>query len=156
MTLPETLEEGAAWPNEPSSVQAVASDSGPIDLPFQFEQGALRTVVERFLGGPPDASRLDLYRRASPSDQVHSGVCPLMLIYGVEDGQVPVATADRFVAALAEAGAKDVTYLRLAATDHCPHSLVRVPWVHAALCEFFARTLSGTGEADGSQPGPER
>ena len=51
---------------------------------------------------------------------------PLLLIYGVDDAQVPVETADRFVLALGRAGLKDVSYYRLAHVDHCPYSLIRV------------------------------
>jgi dipeptidyl aminopeptidase/acylaminoacyl peptidase len=63
------------------------------------------------------------------------------LIYGEADNQVGVKTADRFVAALSEAGRRDVTYLRLAHVDHCPHSLQRVPYVSDAVNQFFLRTL---------------
>jgi dipeptidyl aminopeptidase/acylaminoacyl peptidase len=63
------------------------------------------------------------------------------LIYGVDDAQVPVETADRFVIALARAGLKDVSYVRLAHVDHCPHSLVRVPVLRPVVNEFFLRTL---------------
>ncbi len=37
-------------------VQAAASDSGPIDLPYQYEHKTLRQVVSKFLGGPPDGA----------------------------------------------------------------------------------------------------
>jgi hypothetical protein len=63
------------------------------------------------------------------------------LIYGVDDGQVPVETADRFVLSLGRAGVKDVTYIRLAGVDHCPHSLIRVPVLRPIVNEFFLRTL---------------
>jgi dipeptidyl aminopeptidase/acylaminoacyl peptidase len=66
---------------------------------------------------------------------------PLLLIYGEADQQVGVETADRFVTALAEVGRKDVTYLRLAHVDHCPHSLQRVPLAKDAVDRFFLRTL---------------
>jgi dipeptidyl aminopeptidase/acylaminoacyl peptidase len=65
----------------------------------------------------------------------------MLLIYGGADEQVPVESADRFVAALDRAGLKDVTYHRLAYVDHCPHSLVRIPWLKTVVNEFFVRTL---------------
>ena len=68
-------------------------------------------------------------------------VPPLMLIYGGADTQVGVETADHFVAELGRAGLKDVNYLRLGTVDHCPHSLIRVPWLVPAVNEFFVRTL---------------
>jgi acetyl esterase/lipase len=127
--------------DESSLVQAAASDSGPIDLAFQYEQGALRQVVGRFLGGPPEGERAALYRRASPLHQIVAATPPLLLIYGASDAQVPVETADRFVVALGRAGLEDVTYHRLAFVDHCPHSLVRIPACKEAVDTFFLRTL---------------
>src|SRR5207248_6584306 len=94
-----------------------------------------------FLGGPPEGKRAELYKQASPSHWVTKETPPLLLIYGGADEQVPVETADRFVLALDRSGAKDVTYLRLAYVGHCPHSLVRIPYVHEAVKDFFARTL---------------
>ena len=47
----------------------------------------------------------------------------------------------QFVLALGKAGAEDVTYHRLALTDHCPHSLVAIPEMQRAVEEFFLRTL---------------
>lgn len=66
---------------------------------------------------------------------------PLLLIYGVDDNLVSVEITDRFVAALDQAGLKDVSYHRLARVCHCPHSLIRVPWVVPLVDEFFVRTL---------------
>jgi hypothetical protein len=61
--------------------------------------------------------------------------------YGVDDAQVPVETADRFVLALGRAGLKGVSYHRLAHVDHCPYSLIRVPTLRPVVNEFFLRTL---------------
>ena len=94
-----------------------------------------------FLGGPPEGTRLADYQRASPSNHVTAKLPPLLLIYGAADSQVGVETADRFVETLRQAGAKDINYLRLGTVDHCPYSLVRVPWLVPAVNEFFLRTL---------------
>lgn len=138
-------EKDAPWQEHSSLVQAAVSDSGPLDLTFQYEQGALRTVVEKFMGGPPEGARAADYKRASPMTYVAKDTPPLMLIYGVVDNQVPVETADRFVLALEQAGQKDVSYHRLAAVDHCPYSLIRVPWLRPVVDEFFDRTLRRAG-----------
>ena len=122
-------------------VQAAVSDSGPLDMPAQYEQGTLRGVVTMFLGGPPEGDRLKLYRQASPSQYISKNTPPLLLIYGVSDNQVPVETADAFVTAMGKAKLDDVTYYRLAYVDHCPHSLIRVPAMKTAVNEFFLRTL---------------
>ena len=138
----ETGFEGDGPHQEESSlVQAVVSDSGPIDLLYQHQQGALRQVVDKFLGGPPEGERAAVYKHASPIHQISPDTAPLLLIYGGADAQVPVETADDFVAALGRAGLKDVSYHRLAYVDHCPHSLVRVASLPPAVNEFFLRTL---------------
>lgn len=129
------------WQEQSSRVQAAASDSGPLDLEFQYHDKVLRGAVEIFLAGPPDEKRIADYRRASPTSYVLNASVPLLMIYGVADPQVPVATADRFVEALGRAGLKDLSYYRLAAVDHCPHSIQRVPWLVPVVNEFFKRTL---------------
>jgi acetyl esterase/lipase len=135
------LEGDGPFQNESSLVQAVVSDSGPIDLLHQYRHDRLRQVVRDFMGGPPEGEQAVAYRRASPLHQVAQGTPPLLLIYGVADDQVPVETADQFVVALARAGLKDVSYHRLAYVDHCPYSLVRIPGLRATVDEFFLRTL---------------
>jgi acetyl esterase/lipase len=129
------------WAKYSSRVQAAVSDSGPVDMKFQYDQGTLRTVVEKFLGGPPEGDRLKTYQQASPVSHITKKAPPLLLIYGVADNQVPVETADRFVQSLDAAGLKDVSYHRLAGVDHCPHSLQHVEWLKPVVNEFFLRTL---------------
>lgn len=135
------LEGDGPWREFSSQVQAAASDSGPIDLVGQYEQGTLRTVVSLFMNGAPEGDRLAAYHRASPTSHIHKQVPSLLLIYGVDDNQVPVELTDKFVTALDQAGLKDVSYHRLAKVKHCPHSLIRVPWVVPIVDEFFLRTL---------------
>jgi acetyl esterase/lipase len=61
------LEGDGPYRSESSLVQAVVSDSGPIDLLHQHEHDRLRGVVERFLGGPPEGGRVAAYKKAAPS-----------------------------------------------------------------------------------------
>lgn len=129
------------WSKFSSRVQAVVSDSGPVDLVAQHEQGTLRKVVEEFLGGGPEGPRLVTYRQASPTNYAGNALPPLLLIYGVEDSQVPVGSTDRFVGSLRDAGHRDVSYHRLATVGHCPYSLMRVSWLQQVVNEFFERTL---------------
>lgn len=135
------LASDAPWKEHSSRVQSAASDSGPIDLVAQYQQGVLRGVVEMFMGGPPEGARLKAYEQASPSTYASRIKIPLLLIYGVNDEQVPVETADRFVVELQKHGLKDLSYHRVAAIGHCPHSLIQVPWTRPIVNEFFARTL---------------
>lgn len=122
-------------------VQAAVSDSGPVDLVEQHRHGTLRGVVELFLGGPLTDDRRPAYLAASPSEHITRDTPPLLLIYGTADEQVPVASADDFVRRLEQAGAPDVTYLRLAKVGHCPHSIQRVDWLPGVVERFFERTL---------------
>ena len=108
------LEGDGPYQDQSSHVQAVVSDSGPIDLVEQYRSGVLREVCSRFMGGPPEGERAAAYGRASPANWINPQTPPLLLIYGVDDAQVPVETADRFVLALGRAGLKDVSYHRLA------------------------------------------
>jgi acetyl esterase/lipase len=135
------LEGDGPYPTESSLVQAVVSDSGPIDLLYQHQHNQLRSVVQQFLGGPPQGKRVALYRKASPSQYINRKTPPLLLIYGGADEQVPVETADQFVVALHRAGLKDVSYQRLAYVDHCPYSLVRIRTLPPVVTAFFLRTL---------------
>jgi dipeptidyl aminopeptidase/acylaminoacyl peptidase len=112
------LEGDGPHQDQSSVVQAVVSDSGPLDLLQQHRRGALRRVVGQFLGGPPEGKRETLYKAASPVHQITPRTPPLLLIYGGADEQVPVETADQFVLALGRTGLKDVSYHRLAYVDH--------------------------------------
>jgi acetyl esterase/lipase len=129
------------YAEQSSAVQAVVSDSGPIDLLYGHQHNQVRSAIEQFLGGEPNEMRAADYQLASPINHISKQTPPLLLIYGVADTQVGVETADRFVLALRAAGLKDVSYLRLGEVDHCPHSLIKVPWVDPAVNDFFARTL---------------
>ncbi len=135
------LEGDGPYRDQPSRVQAAVSDSGPIDLRYQYDHGTLKGVVTQFMGGAPEGRRAALYKQASPRHHIGPDTPPLLLIYGGADDQVPVETADEFVLALARAGRKDVSYYRLAYVYHCPHSLVRVPGLRPVVEEFFVRTL---------------
>jgi len=135
------LAEDAPYRAESSLVQAAVSDSGPLDLLYQYKHDRLRYVVGPFMGGPPEGERAAAYKKASPAHQITADTPPLLLLYGGADEQVPIETADEFVAALGKAGLKDVSYYRLAYVDHCPHSLVRIASLQPVVNEFFLRTL---------------
>jgi acetyl esterase/lipase len=137
----EGLEGDGPYQDQSSRVQAVVSDSGPIDLLEQYRQNRLKEVVTQFMGGPPEGERAAAYKKASPSSRISPSLPPLLLLYGGADEQVPVESADRYVAELGRAGVQDLSYYRLAFVDHCPHSLVRVPFLRTVVEEFFVRTL---------------
>jgi len=135
------LEGDGPHQDQSSRVQAAVSDSGPIDLLYQYRHPRLRRVVGQFMGGPPEGKRAAVYKKASPLHRIAPDTPALLLIYGAADEQVPVETADQFVLALGRAGLEDVSYYRLAYVGHCPHSLVRLPALRLVVNEFFLRTL---------------
>jgi acetyl esterase/lipase len=135
------LEGDGPYQDESSLVQAAVSDSGPIDMIHQSRDSAVSGVVQRFLEGPAEGDRLAAYKQASPSSYIQADTPPLLLIYGVADDQIPIATADQFVLDLGKAGAADVSYYRLAYVYHCPHSLVAIPEMQKVVDDFFVRTL---------------
>lgn len=124
-----------------SVVQSVVSDSGPIDLRYQYKHNQIRSAIAQFMHGDPRGQRTTDYHQASPINHISPRTPPLMLIYGGADTQVGVETADRFVVALGKAGLKDITYHRLGTADHCPYSLLRVYALVPSVNEFFLRTL---------------
>jgi acetyl esterase/lipase len=136
------LEGDGPYQSESSRVQAVVSDSGPIDLIGLYKLDRIKKVVRKFMDGPPEGDREAKYRQASPSSLIKEDTPPLLLLYGADDELVPIASADRFVADLGRAGLKDVSYYRLAKVGHCPHSLIRVPYLKEVVNEFFHRTLA--------------
>lgn len=135
------LEGDGPYQEQSSKVQSVVSDSGPIDLLYQHQHHQIQSVIDPFLGGPPEGLRIADYKLASPINHITRQTPPLMLIYGEADTQVGVETADRLVTELGRAGLQDISYHRLGTVDHCPHSLIRVPWLVPTVNEFFVRTL---------------
>lgn len=140
-------EDDGPYPQYSSRVQAVVSDSGPVDLLHQYEHNQIPTAIAQFLGGAPNEANAADYEMASPIKYISLQTPPVMLIYGGADTQVGVETADRFVSALSQAGLKDGSYHRLTAVGHCPHSLIRVPWLVQSVNEFFVRTLQSRSGA---------
>lgn len=135
------LEGDGPHRDQSSRVQAVVSDSGPVDLLATHEAGMLHGAIEPFMGGRPEGRRLEDYKRASPMYRIPKTMPPVQLIYGEDDNQVGVDTSDRFVLELGKAGIKDVSYHRLGKVGHCPHSLIRVPAMVPVVNDFFVRTL---------------
>lgn len=60
----------------------------------------------------------DVYRAASPLDQVHAGAPPFFVLHGRHDLLVPVAEARQFVDRLRAASSSPVVYAELAGAQH--------------------------------------
>ena len=137
----DNLEGDGPYQEQASTVQAVVSDSGPVDLDFHRPENAgLAKVMSQFLAGPPEtlAQRI---QKASPASYVRKDVSPLLLIYGTGDTQVTVGLVDEFVLTLQKAGLQDLTYIRLGLVNHCPYSLGKVEYLYPIVNDFFVRTL---------------
>lgn len=136
------LEGDGPYLEQSSAVHCAVSDSGVVNLDYTLPSNAgLRGVIDLFLAGPPELLR-DRMAKASPPTYIKAETPPLLLLYGCDDTQVTIGPVDDFVVKLQQAGAPDVTYLRLAKVGHCPFSLVGVPWTRAAIEDFFERTLA--------------
>jgi acetyl esterase/lipase len=135
------LEGDGPYQDESSMVQAVISDSGPVDLDWRKSENAgLAKVISEFLAGPQEtwAERI---RKASPASYIDKTVPPLLLIYGTADTQVTIGPVDQFVVALQKTGLQDLTYLRLGLVDHCPYSLRKMESLYPIVNDFLIRTL---------------
>src|SRR5437867_8185444 len=97
------LEGDGPYQDQSSMVQAVISDSGPVDLDWRKpENSGLAKVISQFLAGPQE-TLAERIRKASPVSYISKGLPPLLLIYGAADSQVPIGPVDEFVAALQKA-----------------------------------------------------
>jgi acetyl esterase/lipase len=113
------LEGDGGWNEYSSALNAAAGGSTPTTLP----------------------ARLGDSQKYSPTTHISAGVVPILLMHGVQDTTVPVATADEFVDKLKKAGAKDVTYVRV---ENANHDVVYQQFLDRTMSEmdrFFARTL---------------
>jgi acetyl esterase/lipase len=135
------LEGDGPYQELSSVVQAVVSDSGPVDLDFNKpDNRGLVKVMSQFLAGPPE-TMAERVRKASPISYIDRTTPPLLLIYGTADTQVTIGPVDQFVVALQKAALSDVTYVRLGLVDHCPYSLRRIESLYPIVDDFFIRTL---------------
>ena len=135
------LEGDGPYQDQSSAVQAVISDSGPVDLDFRKPgNNGLARVISQFLAGPSETLN-DRIRKASPANFATRTVPPLLLIYGTADTQVTIGPVDEFVVALQKSGLQDLSYIRLGLIGHCPYSLVKIERLYPIVEEFFIRTL---------------
>lgn len=60
----------------------------------------------------------DLFRQASPLDQVHAGAPPFLVVHGKSDSVVPTAEAHQFVDALRKVSGEVVGYVEVPGANH--------------------------------------
>ncbi len=139
--LPEhvTFDDDGPFQTYRSNVQAVCVSALPADF-ANWRGGAAALFLKHSLLAGPDETFEERARAASPISYVRADAPPFLVIHGAADLAVPVEQADRFVAALRLAGAKDVTYLRFAGQGHTVFNAC-ADETYPAMEEFFQRTL---------------
>ena len=76
---------------QPLHVRALIAYYAPSDLIAGWEQlpqpdpADVRDILSAYLGGPPDAAHVKIYRAAGPLPQAHAGMPPVLAIIGDRD-----------------------------------------------------------------------
>jgi len=139
------LEGDGPWQEYSSMVQAVVCSATPTNFPFSREakektdSARKRSFRSNLFAGPEETLQLRM-RQASPLTYVTSKAPPFLIIHGTADKTVPVSQSDELVKALREAGAKDVTYMRVEGAGHGVFGQ-NIESTGPAREAFFARTL---------------
>jgi len=129
--------------DQSSAIRAMACLSGPYDLERGYrnsvhqrpsEGGAVRGMLESFLGGTPDTVPAQ-YRDASPIHYASKATIPTLLTHGTADPLVLIEQSDRFYQALKNAGASDVELLRIEGAGHADFG--KKPQEVLARCDAF-------------------
>lgn len=131
------LEGDGPYQEQSSLVQAVCCSATPTD--FSDWSGSSFRGESTFLPGPPD-SLAERVKKASPISYVRADAPPFLVIHGTADQTVPFSQGEKFVEALKQAGAKDVTFLTVEGAGHGvfgQHADQTGPAMEA----FFARIL---------------
>ncbi len=135
------------YQEQSSLLNAVCASAVPTDFLNWHVPIEDHRVLAPLLAGP-EGTLMERARKASPITYVHADAPPFLIIHGTADRTVDVSQADRFVDALREAGAKDVTYMRFDNAGHGVFGQHRDE-TYPAMEQFFARTLCiGEEEAD--------
>ncbi|HSG71523.1 MAG TPA: alpha/beta hydrolase, partial [Planctomycetaceae bacterium] len=125
------LEGDGPYQDQSSLLQAVCCAATPTYFPENWIQSLFKGE---------ESERTELSRRIAPLTYVRKDAPPFLMVHGTDDTTVNVEHSDRFSKALKEAGAGDVTYLRIEGSGHGvfgQHSRQTAP----AMEKFFARTL---------------
>ena len=144
------LEGDGSWQEHSSMVQAVVCSATPTNFPFKRRETQERTdstrrksLMSSLFAGPEETLQQRL-RQASPMTYVTADAPPFLIIHGTTDRTVPVSQSDELTKALREAGAKDVTYMRIDGAGHGVFGQ-NIEQMGPAREAFFARTLKNKG-----------
>lgn len=133
------LEGDGPFQDQSSLVQAVCCSAPPSDFMNwgKKKNGNANTALSRLFG---DLDADDAKKSASPVSHATDKAPPFLIIHGTGDTTVPVAQGDALERALVEAGAKDVTYMKIKGAGHgvfMQHAKKTRP----AMKEFFDRVF---------------
>ena len=101
-----------------TSVQAAVPAYGIYDFLNRNQTRDPWPIIPRWVMKADPAVDEDLFRRASPLDQVHAGAPPFFVIHGAVDSVVPTAEAHQFVAALRDESQQPVAYAEVPGANH--------------------------------------
>ncbi len=138
------LEGDGPFLDESSLVQAVCCSAPPSDFENwgKNRSGNATGTPSRLFGNTNvDAAK----SQASPVTHANEQAPPFLIIHGTADKTVPVSQGDALHRELREAGAKDVTYLKIEGAGHGvfnQHSERTLPAMRA----FFDRVLQPTDD----------
>lgn len=116
------FEGDGGYPGVSSQVQAVVDGSGPVDFTTGSEglKGSTPTTDSPMLltlFGGSFAEKSAIYKQGSPITYVKAGDPPFLVIHGDQDHSVPIAQAEKMVAALKAANVP-VQYIVVHNADH--------------------------------------
>jgi len=118
------LEGDGPWQEYSSMVQAVVCSATPTNFPFKrpaanekADSASKGGFLNSLFAGPEETLEQRL-RQASPMTYVGADAPSFLIIHGNADRTVSVSQSDEFAKALWQAGAKDVTYLRIDGAGH--------------------------------------
>ena len=133
------LEGDGPYQDQSSLFQAVCAAATPTDFP-NWPKG-LRGFGRQggLLGGSADTLE-DRAKAASPVTYAHPNAPPFLLIHGTADRVVPVSQGELLEKALREAGARNVTLMKIEGAGHGVF-MQKTIVTHGAMRSFFDSTI---------------
>ena len=144
------LEGDGPWQECSSMVQAIVCSATPTRFSFtrrvennKADSARQRSFRSTLFAGPEETLEHRM-RQASPMTYVTADAPPFLIIHGTADKTVPVGQSDELAKALRQAGAKDVTYMRIDGGGHGVFGQ-NIEKMGPAREAFFARTIGSKG-----------
>ena len=101
-----------------TSVQAAIPVYGVYDFLNRNRTRDDWPIIPRYVMKADKGEDEELFRRASPLDQVHAGAPPFLIIHGAADSVVPAAEAHQFVDALRAISSNPAVYIEVPGANH--------------------------------------